>query len=120
TLAEWFADEALRLYQTLRETEAEREQRSLLEWIAGRGGQTTPRHLRNSCCGRYPTVDAAETALNDLVAAGLGEWGVKEASPQGGRPSSTFHLCAHETPENSGDDEVSWAHETERDPGEEG
>jgi hypothetical protein len=97
TLAEWFADEALRLYQTLRETEAEREQRSLLEWIDGHGGQTTAQQLRDSCRGRYPTNEDAETALIDLADAGFGEWVHVPPGPRGGRPTRIFRLAALET-----------------------
>jgi hypothetical protein len=137
TLAEWFADEALRIYQTLRETEAEREQRTLLEWIAGHRGQVTAQQLRDSCRGRYPRAEDAEAALGALVEAGLGEWIDKPAGPKGGRPTRTFRLAALETSDFCGDFEVSSADgpqgdaesppdqepfdpEPEREPGQEG
>ena len=44
----------------------------------------------------------------------------EEIMKTGPRPVSVFHLCADETPENCGQDEVSSAQHSERDPGEEG
>jgi hypothetical protein len=119
-LARWFADEAIRVYQILRLTTDEQDQRELVEWIESLGDSTTARNLCRSWHGRYPAIDDAESALNDLVNAGLGEWEVEEAGPQGGRPTSVFHLCADETPENCGDFEVSSAQDSEREPGQEG
>jgi hypothetical protein len=119
-LARWFANEAIRVYRILRLTQDEQDQRELVEWIESLGGKATTRDLRNSWRGRYPTVDDAETALNDLVEAGLGEWQHCTAGQQGGRPSRVFHLYAHKTPENSRDNGVSCAKDSEREPGEEG
>jgi hypothetical protein len=109
-LAEWFADEALRVYQTIRLTREEREQRDLVEWIHAHGGRITARELRESCKGRYPTSADAEAALAELVEAGLGKWEPNLSGAQGGRPTQTFVLTLPrnpETPENCGDDEVS-------------
>jgi hypothetical protein len=119
-LTEWFTNEALRLYDTLRETEAEREQHSLLEWIDGRGGQTTARELWRSLHSRYLSVEDAEATLAALVEAGYGKWTLRPPGPQGGRPTRTFTIFGDETSENCGDFEVSSPMHTERDPGEEG
>jgi hypothetical protein len=125
-LAEWFAEEALRIYQAFRLTDEERKQHDLVAWIEARGGHTTGKGLRDSCRAQYPTGEEAEMALIDLVAAGLGEWRDVASGPQGGRPTRAFYLAALETPENPGEFEV-WsgaqsecAAEMDREPGEEG
>jgi hypothetical protein len=125
TLAEWFANEAMRIYQTLRETEAEREQRSLLEWIDGRGGQTTARELWRSLHSRYLIVDDAEATLAALVEAGYGKWIDRPPGPQGGRPTRIFTIVGDETSKSPQFSGVSSPTSQEpppngREPGEEG
>jgi hypothetical protein len=122
-LAEWFADEAMRIYQTLRETDAEREQRSLVEWIVERGGQTTARELWRSLHSRYLSVDDAEATLAALVEAGHGKWIPRPPGPQGGRPTQVFVAVAgDETSKNCGDFGVSSPEspQNDREPGQEG
>jgi hypothetical protein len=46
TLARWFAGESERAYATLGESDTDREQRQLVDWIAARGGSTTSRRSR--------------------------------------------------------------------------
>jgi hypothetical protein len=101
TLVEWFAAEAKRIYGSLRETEDECRLRELVEWVQGRGGETTPGALRDSCRGRYPTAPDAEDALCELVEAGFGHWFWLESGPNGGRPTRVFKLAAPETPQKT-------------------
>lgn len=82
-LTEWFAQEAVRVYGTLREPHEERDRRSLVEWIAARGGRAAPRDLQRANRRRWPTSEDAEADLEALAAAGLGEWR-EGAKPQGG------------------------------------
>jgi hypothetical protein len=105
-LGEWFTQEAIRIYATLRETDAEREQRSLLEWIINRGGEISARDLYRSRQSRYPRVEDAEGVLDELVEAGCGQWIDRPAGPQGGRPTRIFRTDTDKTPENSEESEV--------------
>lgn len=123
TLVEWFATEAKRIYGSLRETEDECDLRELAEWIQGRGGETTPGSLRDSCRGRYPTAPDAEAALSELVETGCGHWIWLPSGPNGGRPTCVFRLSAPETSKTPGFFEVSGAESARngsREPGEEG
>ena len=63
----------------------------LLAWITSKGGTVTPRELRQHD-RKYPTYDAAEAALAELVAAGLGQWKVIPSGAAGGRPATVFIL----------------------------
>jgi hypothetical protein len=126
-LAEWFAEEALRIYQNLRLTKEQQEQSDLREWIDQHGGEMTARQLRDSCRNRYPKTEDAEEALGALVEAGLGEWLERPAGPQGGRPTRAFRSSQNpKTPETCGENEVLgfWDGVTEkgndREPGAEG
>jgi hypothetical protein len=91
-LVEWFADEAWRVYASCRETQEERERRSLLEWIAARGGRVTAKQLQDSLRHRYPTSEEAEAALDALREAKLGDWQEQPSGPKGGRPTRLFVL----------------------------
>jgi hypothetical protein len=108
-LAKWFKHEAKRVYAMLDETDAECDQRRLEEWIARKGGLTTPREVQQGC--RWlKAPGAAETALEELVKAGRGSWQPAPTSATGGRPSRVFALSTpstvYETPskpeENAG------------------
>ncbi len=79
-LANWFANEAERVYLMLNESEEARELRYLSEKIQGKGGRITPRDLQRSNGKRYPTAEDAEAALEKLVQAGYGIW--QEGSPK--------------------------------------
>src|SRR5262249_47323299 len=71
TLCRWFADEAARIYAMLAETEQERNERRLVEYIEGRGGSVTARDLQRANKKKYPTAEDADAALNGLVEAGI-------------------------------------------------
>jgi hypothetical protein len=90
-LANWFKAEALRVYAMLGESEHDRGQRQLLEWIDGKGRPVTTREVQVGCRWlRAP--GAAGRALEDLVRAGHGYW---EASTPGRRGQPTRYFCLH-------------------------
>jgi hypothetical protein len=94
-LAEWFKHEARRVYSMLDETETDRDQRRLVEWIGRKGRPVTCREVQQGC--RWlKEPGAAEAALEGLVRAGLGIW---EQSPAGqrGQPTRRFKLSTPST-----------------------
>ncbi|HUT58125.1 MAG TPA: DUF3987 domain-containing protein [Phycisphaerae bacterium] len=91
-LVEWAKNETRRIYAMLAEDDDEREVRDVVEWIERRGGRTTVRELMRSC-RRYPTSEAAEQVLADLVAAGLGQWEEVGTTPRGGQPTRRVVLA---------------------------
>lgn len=105
-LSRWFGHEARRVYAMLAETEDDREQRRLVEWITTRGGTATARELqRGPRRFQNATAAFAEAELNKLVGAGLGRWEPIETTPAGGQPSRRFRLneltTDDTTPENT-------------------
>jgi DNA polymerase I-like protein with 3'-5' exonuclease and polymerase domains len=98
-LSRWFASEARRIYATLSEGAEEREARRLVEFIRTRGGSIMARALQKSNSRKYPTAEVAEAALEELVAAGLGDWDERPAGFRGGHPSRVFVL--HPTPDTT-------------------
>jgi len=98
-LAKWFKHEAKRVYVVLDETDTDRDQRRLIEWIGRRGGKVTARDVLTGC--RWLRKSSlAESALDELVKAGYGVWVDVPAGPKGGRPTRIFVLRTHvnETP----------------------
>jgi hypothetical protein len=91
-LCKWFGNEASRIYTMLGESESERSDRRLVEYIHTRGGRITVTQLQRSNNRRYRTAADAESALQALVNAGAGEWQELPSGPKGGRPSRTFTL----------------------------
>jgi hypothetical protein len=91
-LARWFAAEAVRVYATLAETEAERATRRLVEYIRSRGGSVTVRELQRCNSRRWPDAATAEADLAALAAAGLAEWEGPTPGPQGGQPARRLRL----------------------------
>jgi hypothetical protein len=98
----------------LREQEAERRVRKLVEWIAehgerseGRPGvrRVTVRQLQRSNSRKYPANEDAEGALNDLVACGLGCWVEGDAPPGGGHRPRWFEMTlpTHDTSDTRSD-----------------
>jgi hypothetical protein len=92
-LVEWFKYETLRVYRVLRESDEERDQRRLVEWITNHGGSATAREVQRGN-KRFEKADDAEAALNSLAAAGLGEWTDEPPGEEGGRPTRRFTLTA--------------------------
>lgn len=89
-MCRWFADEARRIYALMSESSAERDHRRLLEFIQSRGGSAYPRDVQRANSRKYPTADAAETALDALVKLNWGAWCDVPPTDRGGRPSRYF------------------------------
>ncbi|MCA9266588.1 MAG: DUF3987 domain-containing protein, partial [Planctomycetales bacterium] len=102
-LAEWFKRETRRVYALLSESDEERRQRTLVEWITRKGEAVTVRETQQGN-RRFATSGEAEAALNELVKKGYGFW---EPSPSGKRGQPTRRFVLHAThpvygnPENS-------------------
>jgi hypothetical protein len=95
-LAKWFKHEARRVYAMLDESDAERDQRRLVDWIGRKGGTVTPREVQQGCRWlKGPGV--AETALEELVKAGRGSWRNVPTTAKGGRPARAFVLSTPST-----------------------
>lgn len=108
-LSDWFGGEAKRVYGLFSESNGDREHRELAELIGRKGGKITARELMRSS-RRFGTADEAETALDELVRAGLGRWVPQPPGPKGGSPTRVFWtvdaLTVDGTPKNPGNGEV--------------
>lgn len=89
-LARWFVNEAERVYATLAEQPTDRATRQLRELIARKSGRMRPRDLQRSRNDKYPTVAAAELALDGLVSDGYGTWEDEPTTAKGGTPTRVF------------------------------
>ncbi|CAN5183045.1 hypothetical protein BH11PLA2_BH11PLA2_07710 [soil metagenome] len=88
-LATWFKGEARRVYALLSESDGERDDRRLVEWIGRKGGSVTARDVQQGC--RWlKEPGTAEAALEELVKAGRGSWRDSPTTPRGGRPGRVF------------------------------
>jgi hypothetical protein len=95
-LAQWFKHEARRVYGMLDETDSQRDQRRLAEWIERKGGTVTARDVQQGC--RWlKEPGAAEAALEALVKAGYGCWRDVPTTANGGRPARVFVLSTLST-----------------------
>jgi hypothetical protein len=95
-LAKWFKHEARRVYAMLDESDRERDQRRLVDWIRHKGDKVTPREVQQGC--RWlKEPGAAETALEELVKAGRGTWRDVPTTEKGGRPARAFTLSTPST-----------------------
>jgi hypothetical protein len=88
-LSRWFGREAKRVYAMLGETEEQRDDRRLIEWVYRKGGRVTVRQCQQGH-RLYRSRDAACAALERLVRSGHGYWEAPTSGPRGGRPSETF------------------------------
>jgi hypothetical protein len=89
-LANWFKGEARRMYAMMAETDDDRDQRRLVEWVERKAEAVTVREAQMGCRWlREPGT--AEAALDALDKAGLGSW---EPTPPGrrGQPTRRFRL----------------------------
>jgi hypothetical protein len=95
-LAQWFKHEARRVYAMVAESDAERDQRRLVEWIDRKGGSVTPREIQMGC--RWLRhAGASETVLDELVKTGRGTWSNVQTTAKGGRPTRLFTLSTAST-----------------------
>jgi hypothetical protein len=79
----------------LDESDAERDQRRLVEWIDRKGGTVTAREVQMGCRWlREP--GAAEAVLEELVRTGRGTW-EQSSSGQRGQPTRRFKLSTLST-----------------------
>lgn len=92
TLADWFGNEARRVYGRRGENQVDRDRRELVEWIERRGGEVTVRDLTRGPRPYRKAVDA-ETALEGLAKVGLGRWKSLGPEQTGGRPKRIFCLA---------------------------
>lgn len=99
-LAHWFAHEAKRIYGLLAESDEDRDQRDLLEYIQSRDAAITVRDLRRGP-RQYRSQEAAREALDGLVQAGLAVWEHPPGGKAGGRPVRRVRLVL--PPGDSGD-----------------
>jgi hypothetical protein len=96
-LTQWFKSEAKRVYTMLDESDAEREQRRLIEWIANRGGRTSVREVQ-TYYWKLKSPGQAEAELEKLAQAGVGCWQDVPTTPKGGRPARAFVLTTFHAP----------------------
>lgn len=91
-LVRWFGYEAERVYAALLgEEEYDPAREDLIHRVQKNGGSITPRELRS--LGRFQKrSDLAESALDELVRAGMGRWEYEPTGPKGGAPSRAFVL----------------------------
>ena len=95
-LVTWFKGEARRVYGMFSESEAEQEERRLLEWIDRQGGEVSTRDVQQGCRWLKESGDA-EAALKKLAEAGHGSWETIPPGPNGGRPARVFRLSTTST-----------------------
>ena len=96
-LADWFLHEAQRVYATFTETQDEREQRELIDWIWAKGGRVTVRDLQRNLSRYANDQDRAEADLRALVDTGHARWEVEEPPANGGRQRKWCVLDEHTT-----------------------
>ena len=95
-LGDWFKHETKRVYAILSESDVQREQRQLMEWIETKGGSATARQTQQGHRS-FATSQDAEKALTDLAKAGYGCWSQLPTTAKGGRPSRVFVLSTPST-----------------------
>jgi Protein of unknown function (DUF3987) len=100
-LARWFGNEAERIFASLAETPAQRDQRGLLEFIERRGGRMTVRDVITYYWRLKNQREKAEFELNMLAKTGFGKW--EETRPDGrGRPTRVFQILRASAPAKIG------------------
>jgi len=96
TLVTFFKHEVRRVYALLDESEPDRDERRLGEWIGRKGGTVTAREVQQGCRWLKET-GAAEAALEEFVKAGVGVWQPLRTTAKGGRPARAFALATPTT-----------------------
>ena len=90
-LAEWYADEAIRVGKVLSESDEDRLRRHVVEFIRRRGGSITANELRRRS-RQFKTSEEAEKLLDSLFRSGVGVWETPDHGDAGGRPTRVFRL----------------------------
>lgn len=96
-LANWFANEARRVYQVLSESEDARHTRCLIEWIRQRGGKVSVRDLHRSNPSKYQTAEDARADLDDLVERKVLKKVPVPPPEHGGRPPADLFVLTELT-----------------------
>ena len=109
-LARWFGTETQRVYQSMHQSDEERERDALQNWIATKGGCVTIRDLQRHLRRYANDSERARADLDALVKAGRGRWSYVAPTSRGGRPTEEFHLTdtadADQTPKHNGNGEL--------------
>ena len=113
-LARWFAYEAQRVVTILSLSAERRDQQRLLDWLHRRGGPATARDLCRSNSRKYPTLEAAVSALERLGDTGAAAWVERGAGPQGGRPTRQMEAVEETVPELSWIEQALWQEYSDR------
>jgi hypothetical protein len=90
-IAAWLycRESAERIFQDF--TKPDTSHTELVAWIRTRGGSASLDDFKGAP-RKYRTAKERETALKDLVRAGVGRWGEFESNPSGGKPFQRFIL----------------------------
>jgi hypothetical protein len=113
-LARWFAYEAQRVVTILSLSAERRDQQRLLDWLRRRGGPATARDLCRSNSRKYPTLEAAVSALERLGETGVAVWVEQGPGPQGGRPTRQMEAVEETVPELSWIEQALWQEYSDR------
>lgn len=100
-LMRWQGRETTRVYSALVETPAQRDQRTLLEFIERHGGLVTVRDVMRNCWRLKNQRDQAEFELSMLVKSGFGRWVEKRTGTRGPK-TLYFQLLRTSTPTGFG------------------
>jgi hypothetical protein len=91
-LARWFGLEAERIYALIGETDTQRAQRKLIEFIQHRGGEVTEKDIYNNYRPLKNKAKETTAWLEQLVRESLGKWNPIPPTEKGGRPTRKFCL----------------------------
>jgi DNA polymerase I-like protein with 3'-5' exonuclease and polymerase domains len=97
-IVEWVANETWRIYQMFNQSEQDSATEQLIHLVKRLTARyergITARDLCRSNKSRYPTIEAAQEALEHLVQLGLGIWNDGSGKPgRGGKVSPLLELC---------------------------
>ncbi len=92
-LINWFANEADRVYSSIRNPEEVMQEERLKEFIASLGGEITPRRLLRSNQSKYKSAKICRGLLDSLVSRNFGKWEFRrDKAANGGPAAETFVL----------------------------
>ena len=113
-LARWFAYEAQRVVTILSLSAERRDQQRLLDWLHRRGGPATARDLCRSNSRKYPTLEAAVSALERLGVTQAAVWVEQGPGAKGGRPTRQMEAVEETVPELSWIEQALWQEYSDR------